>query len=51
MYIDNFMDTRNIRKRYIWNGARGSSTYSQLEDRRLTYGPQLGFYAQYAFGQ
>ena len=51
VYVDNFMDTRNIRTRYIWNGARGSSAFSQVEDRRLTYGPQLGLFAQYAFGQ
>jgi hypothetical protein len=51
VYVDNFLDTRNVRTRYIWNGARGSSSFSQVEDRRLTYGPQLGFYAQYAFGQ
>jgi hypothetical protein len=42
-------DSRNIRKRYIWNGPRGTSTFNYLEDRRLTYGPQLGLYVQYAF--
>ena len=50
-YVDNPLDDRNIQKRYIWNGARGSSTYGYLEDRRLTYGPTLGFSAQYSFGQ
>ncbi len=50
-YVRNVLDTRNLRERYIWNGNRGTSTYSQLEDRRLTYGPQLGLYVQYSFGQ
>jgi outer membrane receptor protein involved in Fe transport len=50
-YVDNILDARNIQKRYIWNGARGSSTYGYLEDRRLTYGPTLGFSARYLFGQ
>jgi outer membrane receptor protein involved in Fe transport len=50
-YLDNILDDRNIQKRFIWNGARGTSTYNQLEDRRLTYGPTLGLRAQYTFGQ
>ena len=51
VYLDNFLDTRNIRKRYIWAGDRGTTAFTGIEDRRLTYGPTLGFYAQYAFGQ
>lgn len=51
VYVQNILDTRNIRKRYIWSGPRGSSPFNTIEDRRLTYGPQLGFILQYSFGQ
>ena len=50
-YVDNILDDRNIQKRFIYNGARGSSTYQQMEDRRLTYGPTLGLSAQYSLRQ
>ena len=49
--LRNLLDTRNLRQRFTYAGTRGSSAYTGYEDRRLTYGPELGFYAQYAFGQ
>jgi hypothetical protein len=49
-YVRNILDTPNVSQRYLWVGDRGTTPYSHLEDRRTGYGPQIGLYAQYAFG-
>ena len=51
LYLRNALDKRNLRQRFTYAGSRGTTAYTGLEDRRFTYGPELGFYAQYAFGQ
>ena len=51
LYGKNLLDERNVRERHIFFGNRGTTVENYLEDRRWTYGPQVGIYAQYSFGQ
>jgi hypothetical protein len=51
LFARNVLDTRNLQERYIYVGNRGSTPFSLLEDRRLTYGPEVGLYVQRSFGQ
>ncbi len=50
-YVRNLLDVRNLQERYLWVGNRGTTPFSYLEDRRLTFGPQIGLYVQRSFGE
>jgi hypothetical protein len=51
LYARNILDTKNLNERYIYAGPRNTSPFVTLEDRRTTFGPQVGFFVQRSFGQ